>query len=256
MHEKEEIPFPDLNKVELEIKTIVAKGVNVPEPFYKLLHNMYKQIGIQFLLRDRREIAVLIAMMVILMGAIVITGQEQNYSSIDFYGIIMLISPVLYVLLSLLPFVNSKFNSTFDLEMTCKYNLYQVAAFRMMLFSVFCFLLNTVWVLSIAIKLSSIQFVQAFMISTTSLLLFSLLFLYVITLFNTMLTKVVVMLGWLGINVFLITMDSVFYHQLLVTIPWYLYTTVICLAAYLYVKKLKELIVQNKRRGDIGYVNG
>jgi hypothetical protein len=255
MRDNEKIPFPDISKVEKEIKTIVAKGVIVPQPFYKLLHNMYKQIGIRFLLRDTKEMAVAITMMGILMVAIVVTGQERPNSTLSLYSIIMLISPILYGLLSLIPFLNSKLNSTFELEMTCKYNLYQLAAFRMIVFSVFCFLLNTVWVLSMAVKLSSIQFVHAFMISTTSLLLFSLLFLYVLTVLKTMFTKMAVIMGWLVINVLLLIIDSAFYHQLLVAVPWYLYGIIICLTAYLYVKRLKELMLQYKRRGVIGYVN-
>ncbi len=256
MRDKERIPFPEMDIIEQEIKTIVAKGMIVPEPFYKLLHNMYKQIGIRFLLRDTKEMAVATTMMAILMVAIVVSGQERPNSTSSFYGIIMLISPILYGLLSLLPFLISKFNGTFEVEMTCKYNLYQLAAFRMLIFSVFCFLLNTVWVLSMAVKFSSIQFVQAFMISTTSLLLFSLLFLYVLTVLYTMFTKIAAMTGWMGINILLFIIDSAFYHQLLVVVPWYLYGIIICLTAYLYVKKLKELMLLHKRKGVIGYVNG
>ncbi|WP_058306322.1 hypothetical protein [Gracilibacillus massiliensis] len=256
MHDKEQKPFLDIDKVEQEIKTIVAKGVMVPAPFHKLLQNMYKQIGIRFLLRDTKEIAIVITMMVILMVSIVVNGHERPNSTSSFYGMIMCISPILYGLLSLLPFFNSKTNGTFEVEMTSKYNLYQLAAFRMLVFSVFCFLLNTIWVLSMAVKFSSIHFVQAFMISTTSLLLFSLLFLYVLTNLKTMFTKLAVMMGWMGINVLLLMIDSAFYHQLLVAIPWYLYGIIIILTPYLYVKKLKEFILLHKRRGVIHYVNG
>jgi hypothetical protein len=251
MRDEERIPYPDIDNIEQEIRAIVAKAVTVPEPLYKLLHDMYKQIGVRFLLRDSKEMTIAITMMVMLMTAIVITGQERPNSTANLYGIIMLISPILYGLLSLVPFLNSKFNSTFEVEMTCKYNLYQLAAFRMLVFSVFCFLLNTVWVLSIAVKLSSIQFVQAFMISTTSLLLFSLLFLYVLAVLKTFFTKMAVMTGWVGINVLLLAMDSALYHQLLLSVPWYLYTIIICMTAYFYMKKLKELMLQYKRRGVI-----
>lgn len=256
MHDEKRIPFPDNAIVEREIKEIVAKGIFVPESFLKLLNNMYKQIGIRFIMRDSKEMVIVIAMMALLMLAIVLNGQERYESRSSFYGIIMLVSPILYCLLSLLPVLKSKFNGMFEVEMTCKYNLYQLAAFRMLVFSVFCFLLNTVWVLSMAVKFSSVQFVQAFMISTTSLLLFSLLFLYVFTFFKTMFAKSIVMIGWMGMNALLVIIDSTVYHQLLISVPWYLYSIVICLSAYLYVKKLKAFFIQNKRRGVIGYVNG
>lgn len=252
MLDKDQTPFPCQDRVQQEIKAIVAKGIVVPEPFYKQLSNMYKQLGFRFLLKDKKEIGVAIMMMLIIMFGLMEMGQERPSSTSGYYGVIMLISPILYGLLSILPFLNSRFNSTFEVEMTCKYNLYQIAAFRMLVFSVFCFLLNTIWVLFMAVEFSAIQFVQAFMISTTSLLLFSLLFLYVLASLKSIFTKVIVMLGWIGINVLLVIFDSAYYHQMLIAVPWYIYGAIIAVTTILYVKKLKGFMQQQKRRGMIG----
>ena len=243
MHNKRQIPFPNDEIVKKEIRKIVVKGIVKQESFPQLLKNMYKQIGIRFILKDYKEIAVAVCMMAIIMYMIMMNGRE----SMDSYGTIMVVSPLLYCVLSLIPFVTSKINATFEVEMSCKYNIYQISAFRMLAFSLFCFLLNTIWVLALAFKFSSIQFVQAFMISTTSLLLFSLLFLYVLSVVKTLIGKAVVMLGWGAINVTLLILDSSVYQHLLVLVPWYLYGTVICLSAFLYVKKLKEFMSQNMR---------
>lgn len=252
MRNNEQIPFPNSEKIDQEIKTIVSKGVFQPEPFYKLLHNMYQQIGFRYLLKDKKEIGVAAALMIIVMFVVIEMGQERPSSASGYYGVIMVISPILYGILSLVPFLTSRFQSTFEVEMTCKYNLYQLAAFRMLVFSVFCFLVNSVWVLLMAVEFSAIQFVQGLMISTTSLLLFSLLFLYVLASMETFFTKVIVMVGWGGINVLLMVLDSVYYHKLLVAVPWYLYGFIIAVTAYLYVKKLKDLMLQHKRKGLSG----
>ncbi len=255
MHNKRQIPFPSDEIVKKEIRKIVAKGIVKQESFPQLLKNMYKQIGIRFILKDYKEIAVAVCMMAIIMYMITINGRESVDAYTSYYGIIMVVSPLLYCVLSLMPFITSKLNETFEVEMSCKYNIYQIAAFRMLSFSVFCFLLNTIWVLSLAMKLSSVQFVQAFMISITSLLSFSLLFLYVLSVIKTLAVKAVAILGWGAINVTLLILDSSVYHQLLVFVPWYLYGLIICLSAYLYVKKLKEFMIQNKRRGVIEYAD-
>lgn len=253
MRDKNSIPFPDKEIVEREIKAIVAKGLSKPEPFHQLLHNLYKQIGIRYLMRDMKEIMIAVWMMVIVMFAVLEIGKYGVDTSSNLYGMIMLISPILYGALSLLPYLNSKSNSTFEVEMTCKYNLNQIAAFRMLVFSVFCFLLNTGWVLVMAVSFTSVQFVQALMISTTSLLLFSLLILYVFTTVKKLMTKAIIITGWFGLQSLLIMIDSTAYHQLLVSVPWYLYGFVICLSGYLYVKKIKKFILQIKRRGAYIY---
>ncbi|QED46636.1 hypothetical protein [Cytobacillus dafuensis] len=255
MNDEKQFSYPDKKIIEREITAIVKKGRIERESFPRLLLSMYRQIGVRFLIRDRKEILTAVTMAVILMFAVLTSGQERYESSSSFYGIIMLVSPILYGVLSLLPFLHSKMNGTFEVEMTCKYNLYQLAFFRMLIFSVFCFLLNTVWVLAMAMKFSTVHFVQAFMISTTSLLIFSLLFLYVFTVLKKMITKVAAVMSWIGLNALFVFIDSVVYQQLLVSVPWYLYGIVICLSAYLFLKKIKEFIIQNQREGAISYVN-
>ena len=255
MHEKSQTQFPGDDIVEQEIKAIVAKGLMKKESFSALLKNMYKQIGIRFILRDYKEIVAAICLMAIVMYMITMNGQETIDDYTSLYSIIMVISPLLYFVLSLFSFITSKLNGTFEVEMSCKYNIYQIAAFRMLAFSVFCFLLNTIWVLTLALKFSSVYFVQAFMISTTSLLLFSLLFLYVLSVLKAFAVKAAALLGWVAINIALHILDSSIYHQMLVSVPWYLYGIIICLSAYLYVKKLKEFMLQNKRRGVNEYAN-
>jgi len=246
MRDEKQFPYLNDELVKQEIKVIVAKGIVKRESFAKLLANMYKQIGIRFIMRDYREIVIAVCMMAIIMYMITTNGRESIDAYTSYYGIIMVISPLLYCCLSLIPFVNSKFNGTFEVEMSCKYNIYQIAAFRMLAFSVFCFLLNTIWVLTLAMKFSSVDFVQAFMISTTSLLLFSLLFLYVMSVIKSLVVKVVVIFSWGAMNIVLAVFDSAVYHKLLVFVPWYLYSIIICLSAYLYVKKTKEFMFQNK----------
>lgn len=244
--------FPDDERIEQEIRSIVAKGIMKPESFMKLLFKMYRQIGIRFIMKDYKEIFISMLLMATIMFVTTGHGQEIMHEDKSYYGIIMVISPLLYGILSLLPFINSKLNGTSEVEMTCKYNLYQIAAFRMLVFSVLCFFINTVWVLTLALKLSTIHFVQAFLISTTSLMLFSLLFLYVLAVLKTLVGKALVMIGWIGIQVCLLLVDSAVYYQLLVSIPWYLYSAIIVLSAYFYVKKIKEYMLVNKRSG----VNG
>ncbi|MED3550794.1 hypothetical protein [Cytobacillus praedii] len=248
--------FPDERLVESEINIIVVKGMVKRDSLAKMLISMYKQIGIRFIMRDYKEIIAAVAVMALFMYVMTKNGQTTQYKQTQYYGMIMLVSPILYMFLSIFPFIQNKLNETYEVEMTCKYNLYQIAAFRMFSFSIFCFLLNTIWIILLAMKFSSFQFVQAFLISTTSLLLFSLVLIYILSTVKTLIAKVGIQLSWIGINLMLVIIDSTVYYKLLVSVPWYLYGMIICLASYLYVKKIKEFMLLNKLRGVNGYVNG
>ncbi|MDF1509069.1 hypothetical protein PZE06_12900 [Robertmurraya sp. DFI.2.37] len=252
MENKKKLSLPENAKIEEEVNAIVMKGLVVPEPFHKLLLNMSRTIGFRFLFREKKEMTVVTLLMMILF----VTAQEQASETTNYYGVIMLLSPILYGLLSIIPLLSSYMNHTTEVEMTCTYNLYQLAAFRMIAFSLFCFLLNTVWVFFMAMKLSSFAFLQGFLIATTSLFLFSLLFLYALSFFKSLLIKVGVMFGWMGLNLLFLIFDSIRYQQLLESIPWYLYGGIIVLTFYLYVKKLNNLMQDHKKRGVIDYVNG
>ncbi|KOP82654.1 hypothetical protein ACFFHH_23865 [Cytobacillus solani] len=253
---RDQPPFPDEKFVECEINTIVAKGMVKRDSLKNLLSSMYKQIGIRFIMRDYIVIITAFVLMAFFMYVVTTNGQERYNTHTNYYGIIMLVSPILYIVLSIFPFIQNKLNGTFEVEMSCKYNIYQIAAFRMLIFSILCFLLNTVWIISMALKFSSVHFVQAFLISTTSLLLFSLLFIYVLSIIKTLAAKIGIIFCWIGINLLLVMLDSAIYYQFLVSVPWYLYGTIICLSTCLYVKKMKEFMRHNKMRGANGYVNG
>lgn len=256
MDKHDQPPFLDEKSMETEITTIISKGIVKEDSLKNLLSSLYKQIGIRFIMRDYKEIITAMVLMALFMYVMTSNGQTWYNKHTNYYGIIMLVSPILYMFLSIFSFIQNKLNGTFEVEMSCKYNLFQIAAFRMLTFSILCFLLNTIWIISLALKFSTFQFVQAFLISTTSLLLFSLLFIYVLSTIKPLAAKVAILFSWLGIHLLLLMIDSAIYYQLLVSIPWYLYGVIICLSAYVYVKKMKEFMLQNKLRGVNGYVNG
>ncbi|SEO43404.1 hypothetical protein SAMN04488134_107130 [Amphibacillus marinus] len=247
--------LPDLNRVKCEINQIVSKGVRRPEPFFKLLYKLYKQIGLRFVFRDARAVSIAVLMVTSLMVFLIITQQEQINFAQNPYGIIMISSPILYGVLSLLPFLSSEFLSTVEVEMACKYTLEQLAVFRMLLFSICCFLLNTLWVLLMLVKFSSFHFVQALMVSTTSLLLFALLFLYALTWLRSVFSRLLFFIGWISINAVPILIDSSLYQRLLITIPWGVYLIIISVTFLLYLKKIKLVFIQDRSRGAIIYVN-
>ncbi len=254
--EGQEIPYPDEERRKKEISEIVSRAAIAKEPFSSVLLGMYRQIGWRFLLRDYKEVSFAVVLMGILMFAIWNAGMESAEQAKELYSWLMLYSPLLYGVIVFLPFINSRTNRTEEVEMACKYNLYQVAAFRMLAFSVFCFVMNTVWVAGISISISGFVFVQAWLISTASLFIFAIILLYALRTFRQLWQKLGVIVGWMALHLLLGGFDSIAYHQLLVSVPWYLYSLVIGLSAWRFILQIKKLMLVHKTRGAFINVDG
>jgi len=242
-NEKLFIDMPDEITIKNEINSTVERGIHKKESFYLYLKNMYRQLGFNCLFHDLGEIIftfILVLTLLILIGLAGIYKMDIKVGSL--YVFIMTVSPILYLIASLLAFISSKEKGTYDLEMTCKYNIYQLAAFRMLIFSVMCILSNIVLVCIIASAYMQIELLRAVMIAIMSLFLFSSIFLYTILNLHLKFTKYIVLIGCLLINLGLYKFNIMLYIKFLTLTPIYIYLIVTVVCIFIYIKKLKELI--------------
>ncbi|AKL96589.1 hypothetical protein CACET_c31450 [Clostridium aceticum] len=249
---KLDIDFPDETTIESQIQKIIYEGIKPKESFYGYLRNMYLRIGLRHLFHDATEIAFTIFVTVSILVFLSIGAVEKlwgNEGSI--YTFVFISSPLLYLAMALVSFVNTKFNDTYDLEMTCKYNIYQLAAFRMLVFSIFSIVANTLIVYLVTMIYQQLDFLTAFMISTTSLFVFSVMFLYGMIKINKPFTKHFLVGGWLSVNLLLMVFSREFYNVLLINIPVYVYLAIIVGCIYIYIKNLKKLILSRNLGGVI-----
>ncbi len=237
------IDMPDERTIKTEIDTIVAKGLYQKESFYSYLKNMYKHIGIRYLFRDGLEIIVTI---LLVSSILFFTITNSNIYDIaktgGIYAYLFTVSPILYLVMSISSFISAKQNGTYEIEMTCKYNMYQISAFRMLVFSTICILVNFLLVYAIISIYINISFLRAFAISISSLFLFSTVFLFTITKLQSKLTKYFIVLGWIIINLALCIFDINLYAQLLSNISIYTWLAVTVVSLFIYIKNIKALI--------------
>jgi len=246
------IDFPNDDVIKVQISSIVSKGLKPRQSFLSYLKGMYKLIGIKNLFHDITEIVFVV--LIVLSILIFITISSKNSMNIDngsIYSFIFMFSPILYLAISLISFINTKQKGTFEIEMTCKYNVYQLAAFRMLAFSVFCIIFNVSILFLVSSLYKQIDFLQAFMISVTSLFLFSIIFLYVNINIKSKVIKYFLLLGWVIMNLGVSIFSKEIYAMFLEKIPFYVYlpVTVICLWAY--INNIKKLITFNNIEGVI-----
>lgn len=151
-------------------------------------------------------------------------------------------SPILYLSMSILNLIVAKQNKTYEVEMTCKYNIYQISAFRMLVFSIICILFNSFFIYIVAYLYENIDYLRALIISIASLFLFSTIFLFAITKVKNRSIKYFITLGWIGFNLALFVLKIDFYIQLLNKVSIYTWIIVAVASLIMYIKILKHLL--------------
>lgn len=238
--EKFTIPMPDDNTIQNQIEQIVAGGVKQKKTFWGYLKSMMQQVGIKNLFSDRLALG-FILLTAITLFSIFLIGQEPMKPD-SLYAYIFLMSPVLFLTFSIYTYMNKAQNATYEVEMSCKYNVYQVIAFRMLVFSVISIVLNTIAIAFIAMVYEDIHFIRAFMISITALFIFSILFLYALMKRRSMPIVVMTVAGWTLGNLLLRKVDNKLYGDILVQMPIFVYAIVLIGCIYVYMKYVNKLI--------------
>ncbi|MBW8350875.1 hypothetical protein K0H71_15685 [Bacillus sp. IITD106] len=248
--EKFHIPMPDDEIVRKEIKTIVRAGVKRKESFPSFLLNLYREIGFRYLFTNPKDgILVTLSAMAVLIFLFLTITEPSNVNETDVYGFVFLISPLLFMALSLYDLFHKKHSATFEVEMVAKYNLYQVAAFRMFNFSVISIIVNTISIISLVSLYDTLQFFRTFMISTTALFLFSVIFLMVYMKGRSGFTALQVGGGWIGLNIVFSFVNNQAYIHFLMTIPIFIYGIVLAGSIILYVLYLSKLVRMKPAEG-------
>lgn len=240
--QKFSIPMPDDRTIESEIQQIVSAAGKQRESFLSHLQALYRQVGFGTLFSDRAELSFLLFTAVALISLIFSGPKPDQLQAYEMYSFIFLSSPVLFLVLSVYTYANKIRNATYEVEMACKYNVYQVIAFRMLAFSVVSILVNTAMIFFIITVCKDIQFIRAFMISVTALFAYSILFLYLMMKRRSAVVAALLVAGWIVGNLTLQYAGNRLYIGMLLHLPLYVYAIVLLTALYGYLKHLNKLL--------------
>lgn len=245
--DKLHIPMPDDKTIDRQISQIVSRGLVKRESFSSYLQSMVQQVGWRHLFSDRLELSFIGMIAIGLYSLFLITPIHGDVQSL--YAYIFLLSPILFLAFSIYTYMNKTQNATYDVEMACKYNVYQVVAFRMLAFSISTMVLNTVAIAFIAMKYEEIQFGRAFMISGTSLFLFSIILSIALMNRRTKGIVIVTITVWLLGNNILRAVNNEFYNGMLLHMPVFIYAIALLGCLIMYMNYLKKLIIFKQTEG-------
>ena len=249
--EKMHIPMPDDKTIEREIQQIVAHGVQKTPSFWSFMKTMIQQVGIQNIFTTTTIIHLFIMITTTLSVAILIQSDPTIANANDIYAYIFLISPLLFIVFSLYMYFSKINSDTYEVEMACKYNVYQMIGFKMFIFSIVTILINTGMITVLVMLYENIEFMRAFLISTTGLFIFSLLLLYILTKRRSAITTGLFMSSWFIGNIFVRAMHEAFYDAMLTSIPLVIYVIVLIGSFAIYLYNLKQFIQIKQIEGAI-----
>ncbi|KAB8125737.1 hypothetical protein F9U64_21815 [Gracilibacillus oryzae] len=241
------IPYPEEIEIDQEISTILTEGMDSRANFWSFLLTMYRQLGFRIIFRDFTEIIyTIILSIVVVTGLLMSLGDLLIWNDWNVYTIIFTFSPVTYLLFAYFFFIFQKQKPTYEVEMVCKYNLYQLAAFRMLTFSIVSMLVNSVFIIGLMMD-QSIHFGYAFLLSSSSLFLFAVILLYVQLYVFSRLVKLLLAIGWLLGNILASIFSEGLYLIILQQIPLYIYGMIVIGSFVVYLKGLKKLLFASQR---------
>lgn len=251
---KKEADFPSLGEINVEINEILDRGLKKKKGFFPYIISSIKELGLKNIFHDKSELIFISIVSLILFGII------GGYIALEFihvntylyriYGYIFIASPIMYVIISLFSFINTRLKGTYEIEATCKYNMYNLAIIRMFIFSIVGILLNSLLIAIIYFIFNKFSLIRAYAVSITSLFLFSTIFILLIVYLKGPIHKYLVIIGWILVNLILMVNKSQLYMNFIIYGPVYIHFIITIICVIIYLKALKKLIYVRKEKGE------
>lgn len=244
-----EMPFLDETSRQNEVSAIIHHGLDAKASFWSYLAAMYKQVGLRIMFKDFAEtLFTLLLAMVVVLAITVGSMGFFDIGHVNVYTVIFIWSPLTYLAMVCLFFFHQRQKLTYEVEMTCKYNIPQLAAFRMLMFSIVSMIINGLFIYAFVFQ-QELNVGYAFLLSSSSLFLFALAFLYVQLHTKTRASKIILFVIWLAGNLLASYYNTNLYMSVLKHIPFSVYGMITVVSLVFYVKNLKGLLRIKKVKG-------
>jgi hypothetical protein len=245
MKEHDFIPYPTDREIKNQITQIVEKGLPKQKSFFSEIRGLYKQMGWRYMLPNQNEwffSVIVIAALFLFVGFTF--GSEGDFTATKI-AMFFMISPFLFMSLSLFSFYDKQEAQTFELEMTTKFTVFQVIGIRVLAFSSLAILCNT----SLALWLSymhELAFIRLWLLSLTGLFLFA-TGLLVLLRTGQVLPKVVGYIsGWFVVNSVLVWLVDEAYAQVVLTLPIVIYGGLVIVLMVLFCLAFKSMYLRKQ----------
>lgn len=244
------IDYPTDSNIRIQINTILDQSLPTRKTFFGFLREMHSQLGWRYIFRNYLDLGIISALFLFYVGVFIFITDNHFFEPLPethagLYAYLFVTAPLLYGSFSVISILDKQ--KTFDVEMVCKYNVYQVAAYRMLVFGFVSIVANMIQILIVSSFLHHFNPVLGIMVSLTSLLIFAIAFLYITNRSVSKIRQALVITLWVLLNLCMTIWNRAIYEQILVRIPFAIYALVILMSGILYLKSTKQLTAIQRR---------
>lgn len=245
MKEQDFIPYPSDEEIDKQINQIVAKGLPKQKSFISEITGLYKQMGWRFLLPNQNEwIFTAIIIAALSLFVLFMFGGEQDFTASEIAMLFML-SPFVFMNLSLFSFYDKREAHTFELEMTTKFTVFQVIGVRMLTYSSIAILSNMSLSLWVA-HTQELSFMHLWLLSLTGLFLFAAGLLFVLRKGQVLPKMIGYVGGWLVMNSGLVWFANEAYMKVVLSLPTAIYGGLVMVLIVLFCLAFKGMYLRKQ----------
>lgn len=237
------VEFPDEDTIHTEVEHIIARGLMPKPSLSRSLMDMARQLGLRVLFKDRAEIALItiVGLLIMVLFGYAAGEQVNSASPWSMSVLIFTTSPVLYFTIAVMFFVQLRTKSTYETEMACKYNVHQLAAFRMLIFSLLSLAANMISIMVLAVQIEGFEVARSILMSASSLFIFSALFMYFQLHVKSGWSWLIAGMSWISVSVLLTLGLGPVFEQVLNQVPLLVYGFIAIAGFMLYARHLKQM---------------
>lgn len=232
---------PSRDEKERAIEYILARGLTRPKPLWRHFHELYRSLGFRHLfLNTAQPVIISIALMI---GFIALFPLPYDQFK---FAVLFAAAPVFFIFVVLLTETSERMSALYELKMTCKYTIQQIAAFRVLCFSLMGTVLCTLANLFIRFSDAS-SFFRALSLSLCALFLFSFLGIAVMRHFRSRWMHWSTVLLWVAVGPLPAVMFRKQWELFLAGMPAALTAWVAAAALFLFLREIRQLITMQRR---------
>lgn len=231
------------------IEDILSKGLSKPKSLLGYLGNLYSALGFRYIFFEMAFPIVMTVIATICFIVLYPLTLEQHL-----YATLFAIAPLFFLFIVLFTETMEQINGLYELKMTCKYTILQIAAFRVLCFS----FLGTMFCTFISLYFSRLSAVYSFFktvsLSLCALFLCAFLAISLMRHFNWKWIHFSAMLLWITLSFMPIWILGERWELFLSQIPAAITMFAAVIACSLFLMEIKKLMNTHKR--EVAYYVG
>ena len=239
-----EINLPDAIELDNAIDSIVTAGLVQPQSLWSYLAELRRCLGLKIIFMDAAQAVILTATAICgVLLAFPIIASERVYTAL------FALSPMLFSMFVLFTETIEQYNGLYELKMTCKYTIRQIAAFRTLCFSlagmVFCTFLSAFcnWYMGIGdlLRLMSISLGALFLCASMTM--------FLMRRFRDRRVFAVATGAWLMLNCLLMVLFGAIWERMITEMPTAITVVAALISGGLFAWETTTLLLSSRKEG-------